>query len=498
MPRTRVQPRQNGRIVPFSIRRTVLIFVALGLALSGGVPTATATQPDPDHKDTHKDYVCKYVGKPGVDERLQTGNNPIWVDTVATGRGWATDLFNDAQRSYVIVAETLKLDPEPGIDQCPNVDRPEQPDPLVSRTHVTDTTCDVFTTTTTTTTTKYVWSDAEEKWILGTPEVTTSVDTRKPTADEIAAKGLVCTQPATLVTTRTVESTTCTAFTSTVITTTTAYVLTNGSWVLGDPVVTTADPVVTTPTAKQIKDADLFCPPEQPAAKVVVTPEHTTSCTEYSVRDVTVTTPYVWNAETQAWELGRAGKPVVGEWVTTAPTHQQIKDAGLVCKPEQPRRPDPILTSSVTFDTTCTAFTTTTTSTITEYVLRDGVWVLGDPVETTGKPVVSTPTAEQIAGLPGLHCTVDVPPVDVPPATVVLPEVTVLGVSVTANPKVTRPAKASVSVLGVSATANPLPVAASAGAADTSGQVAAGGLTGLAAFLAFGAAFMLRRRRGVV
>jgi len=250
--------------------------------------------------------------------------------------------------------------------------------------------------------------------------------------------------------------------------------------------------------AQQLEAAGLDCRSEQPAAKVVVTPEHTTSCTEYSVRDVTVTTPYVWNAETQAWELGTAGEPVVGEWVTTAPTHQQIKDAGLVCKPEQPRRPDPILTSSVTFDTTCTAFTTTTTSTITEYVLRDGVWVLGDPVETTGEPVVSTPTAEQIATLPGLHCTVDVPPVDVPPATVVLPKVTVLGVSVTANPKATRPAKASVSVLGVSATANPLPVAASAGAADTSGQVAAGGLTGLAAFLAFGAAFMLRRRRGVV
>jgi len=31
----------------------------------------------------HKSYVCKYVDKPGEAERLQTGNNPIWVDNHA-------------------------------------------------------------------------------------------------------------------------------------------------------------------------------------------------------------------------------------------------------------------------------------------------------------------------------------------------------------------------------------------------------------------------------
>lgn len=32
------------------------------------------------HQDDHKVFVCKYVGTPGDDERLQTGDNPISVD----------------------------------------------------------------------------------------------------------------------------------------------------------------------------------------------------------------------------------------------------------------------------------------------------------------------------------------------------------------------------------------------------------------------------------
>jgi hypothetical protein len=81
---------------------------------------------------------------------------------------------------------------------------------------------------------------------------------------------------------------------------------------------------------------------------------------------------------------------------------------------------------------------------------------------------------------------VSVPPVSVPP--VVVPSVSVLGVV----------AEAPVSALGVVAeAANPLPMAARAGQADTSGQLALGGLTGFAAFLLLGAGFGLRRRHGV-
>lgn len=72
----------------------------------------------------HKSYVCKYVGTPGVNERLQTGRNPIWVDNHSLpGSPEETHVgqeFADAHgRSVVIVANTGKLDPEPSIEDCP-------------------------------------------------------------------------------------------------------------------------------------------------------------------------------------------------------------------------------------------------------------------------------------------------------------------------------------------------------------------------------------------
>ncbi len=90
-----------------------------------------------------------------------------------------------------------------------------------------------------------------------------------------------------------------------------------------------------------------------------------------------------------------------------------------------------------------------------------------------------------------------VPPVVVPP--VVVPSVSVLGVVAEAPVSVLGVvAEAPVSVLGVVAeAANPLPLAASAGQADTSGQLALGGLAAFAAFLSLGAGFGLRRRHGV-
>ena len=78
----------------------------------------------------HKSYVCKYVGTPGVDERLQTGDNPIWVANASlTGGGdepvEVGDVFADAQgRSIVIVANTPRLDPEPDVSRCPAPEGP--------------------------------------------------------------------------------------------------------------------------------------------------------------------------------------------------------------------------------------------------------------------------------------------------------------------------------------------------------------------------------------
>ena len=110
-------------------------------------PTQTTTAPT----SIHKSYVCKFKNAPGGGETLQTGQNPIWVDnhsllgydgTVTVGQS-----FKDAQgRSVVIVANTAKLSPEPGIDQCP---APVGP-PTVTPTPTATTTPTVTTTPTAT------------------------------------------------------------------------------------------------------------------------------------------------------------------------------------------------------------------------------------------------------------------------------------------------------------------------------------------------------------
>src|SRR4051812_39455833 len=99
-----------------------VVTTAGGVVLMTGA-TAQATQ------DIHKSYVCKYVNKPGGGtELLQTGQNPIWVDNHSiAGKDIVSvgDKFADAQGySQVIVANTVKLDPEPGISECPQTSTP--------------------------------------------------------------------------------------------------------------------------------------------------------------------------------------------------------------------------------------------------------------------------------------------------------------------------------------------------------------------------------------
>jgi LPXTG-motif cell wall-anchored protein len=113
----------------------------------GETTTSTTTPP------ARKVFVCKYVGTPGVDERLQTGNNPISVSINAIpdpeGDGvHVGDQFPDAHgRSVVIAFDTGQ--PEPDVSQCPQ--------PVVATTTTTTpaatTTTPAATTTTTTGTT---------------------------------------------------------------------------------------------------------------------------------------------------------------------------------------------------------------------------------------------------------------------------------------------------------------------------------------------------------
>jgi hypothetical protein len=99
-------------------RRTTVAVVLLFLLSILGFAHAYAAS------DVGKVYVCKYVGTPGVDERLQTGQNPIEVSVNAikdyAGVG---SYFNDAQgRSFVLA--TVPQDPEPTASDCPGGPQP--------------------------------------------------------------------------------------------------------------------------------------------------------------------------------------------------------------------------------------------------------------------------------------------------------------------------------------------------------------------------------------
>lgn len=76
-----------------------------------------------------KVYVCKYVGKPGVDERLKTGKNPISVSSSSTGGAAVGNYFADGQdRSYVVAIDTGQ--PAPSTSACPAAAVPTQVTPV--------------------------------------------------------------------------------------------------------------------------------------------------------------------------------------------------------------------------------------------------------------------------------------------------------------------------------------------------------------------------------
>ena len=87
-----------------------MLAVVASLALTANVAMAG------DEND--KVFICKYVGTPGVDEVLQTGQNPISVSVSATGGAAIGSFFSDSQgRSYVLAADIGQ--PEPPVTDCP-------------------------------------------------------------------------------------------------------------------------------------------------------------------------------------------------------------------------------------------------------------------------------------------------------------------------------------------------------------------------------------------
>ena len=104
-----------------TLRRRIGAASAALTVAGGGVLLLGLSPASPAHAAAaSKWFVCKYVGTPGVNETLQTGQNPISVDENAIGESpvVAGTYFNDSQgRSYVLVADTGQ--PEPPVTDCP-------------------------------------------------------------------------------------------------------------------------------------------------------------------------------------------------------------------------------------------------------------------------------------------------------------------------------------------------------------------------------------------
>lgn len=92
-------------------------------------PQSSPTSTNPPH-EVHKVVVCKYVGKPGVDERLQGGNNPITPDdsTLDWFDGTFPAYFTDGQVKSVAVRYMYdgEKPSDPTLADCP---APDGPDP---------------------------------------------------------------------------------------------------------------------------------------------------------------------------------------------------------------------------------------------------------------------------------------------------------------------------------------------------------------------------------
>lgn len=107
-------------------KRLLFAAIVLGLLvwITGAYNTALATQGDP-----HKVVVCKYVGTPGVDERLQTGQNPIVVDEASLeGDGFVGIFpfeFEDAHGKSIAIR--YAVDSHDGdISECPGYVAPSE------------------------------------------------------------------------------------------------------------------------------------------------------------------------------------------------------------------------------------------------------------------------------------------------------------------------------------------------------------------------------------
>ena len=181
------------------IRKTAVVAAGLLVLLGGGMATAQASSGGQDHQS----WVCKYVSKPGVDERLKEGKQPIIVDTSATVGTW----FNDGQNNSFVLelateGNTGSGERYTGDLTCPVPVTPPTETTPPTTTTTTATTSPTETTTTTTAPVVVKPKAPESVQVLGVSETAQGVSAKakgvsaKAKAGAGAPKSLAFTGPA--------------------------------------------------------------------------------------------------------------------------------------------------------------------------------------------------------------------------------------------------------------------------------------------------------------
>ena len=106
--------------------RTAVVLLALLSLLVSVMAVASPVLAKPDDKppdDPRKVFVCKYVGTPGVDERLQLGGNPISVSVSAipgfVSLKTVVGMKFPDQHGQSIVIAVNSGQPTPNVSECP-------------------------------------------------------------------------------------------------------------------------------------------------------------------------------------------------------------------------------------------------------------------------------------------------------------------------------------------------------------------------------------------
>ena len=123
LPRAKKRGKRRSSLAPM-VAILGLVMLSAGF---GGAP-AQAEGGGGGGQDNFKVFVCKYVGQPGVDERLQTGDNPISVSvsSIPNYQGVGSYFADQQGRSFVLAVDDTPPGPagDPGVGACPEPQGP--------------------------------------------------------------------------------------------------------------------------------------------------------------------------------------------------------------------------------------------------------------------------------------------------------------------------------------------------------------------------------------